>query len=164
MAPRISKCEQGFSIVEALIAGSLILTGLIASLALINSSIRLAIVAKDELVGANLAQEGIEIVRSFRDANWIAGRLFDENFTDGNHRVHYLDSAFLPYVDTALLFDQNTGFYQYAAGVETPFRRRIRISHVSPSEVRVISRVDWTTRGIPYSVRVEDHLFDWLPD
>lgn len=152
--------------VEGLVAGTVILIGLVASLALINSSLRLALIAKDELIAANLAQEGIEIVRAIREENWIAGEpaLVNNRLFPGDARVHYLQASLLPYVDTPLLFDASTGFYQYQSGGETPFRRRIRITQVSPTEIRVVAEVRWATRGLDYSVEVEDHLYDWLFD
>jgi len=162
MRPRFT-LKQGFSIVEGMIAVTLISVGLIAVLSLINSSLRLPAIAKDEFLAANLAQEGIEIVRAIRDENWIGGNNFDQNLPEGKWRVHYLETRLLPLSSNPpLLFDPTTGFFQYNSGSETKFRRQINIDRVSDRELRVSAAVTWESRGIPSSLTVEDHLFDWL--
>ncbi|MFN7088909.1 MAG: prepilin-type N-terminal cleavage/methylation domain-containing protein [Candidatus Paceibacteria bacterium] len=155
--------SNGFSMIEGLVATSIIMIGLVAVFGLINSSLRMIAVAKDELVAANLAQEGIEIVRAIREENWIEDENFNTGLSPGQYRVHYLETRLLPFVNTPLRFDSNTGFFQYNSGEDTPFYRTISISSISPVEIRVVSQVSWQTRGLPYSVVAETHLFDWLP-
>jgi hypothetical protein len=132
--------------------------------------LRLPVFARDELVAANLAQEGIEIVRAIRDEEWIraGGEVWitfpTPRLRDGQWQVHYPETTLFVFGDTPLLFDENSGFFQYSSGQPTPFKRQITIRTLSPNEIRVTSQVSWTTRGIPFSVDVEDHLFNWLPE
>ncbi|MBI2633940.1 MAG: prepilin-type N-terminal cleavage/methylation domain-containing protein [Parcubacteria group bacterium] len=155
--------SEGFTLVEGLIASGLLVVGMAGVLALINSSLRLAAFAKDELIAANLAQEGVEIVRAIRDENWINDRAFNSGIGVGDFIVHYPETRLLGYQDMPLRFDSNTGFFQYQSGTNTVFKRTITIMGVSDNEFRVTSHVRWESRGIPFSVDVEDHLFNWVP-
>lgn len=56
---------------EALVAIGVILTAIIGSSTLIISSITAGRVSQNRVEAANFAREGIEIVRSIRDSNWL---------------------------------------------------------------------------------------------
>lgn len=74
--------RRGQSFIEAMVAITIIVTSITSSLALVQSSITAARIGGSQVIAANLAREGIEVVRSMRDGNWLAGRSFQEGLTD----------------------------------------------------------------------------------
>src|SRR3989344_4373372 len=68
--PRLLK---GQSLIELLIAMTVIIVGLTAESATIFGQVRLQERNADEVVAANLAREGVELAKAVRDSSWIAG-------------------------------------------------------------------------------------------
>ena len=180
----------GFSIIEVIIALAIFAMAGIAVWTLAANSLKTARLGRQELVAANLAQEGIEIVRSMRDSNWLrtaAGSRDNDNgancapsppqswrdrLCDGDYRAQYDNPNLLaPGSNPALEIDGNR-FYQYSSGIDTPFRRRIRISTPPPPNdsisFRVESIVTWCSSGLAScpgnerEVVAEDVLWNWF--
>ena len=66
--------STGQVIIEALIALTLLTTGIVSILVLINSSLRTLSYTPNRYLAANLAAEGIEIVRNIIDSNIRIGK------------------------------------------------------------------------------------------
>lgn len=62
----------GFTLIETMVAISLLMLALIAPMSLAAESLSAAFYARNQITSFYLAQEGIEIVRSVRDGNIIA--------------------------------------------------------------------------------------------
>lgn len=75
-----SRSEGGFTLIEALVALSIIALAVIGPLSLAATSLSAAQVARDQLTAYYLAQEGIEIVRNVRDTDRLNGAT---QWTDG---------------------------------------------------------------------------------
>ena len=166
--------ERGLTLVEALVSLVVLSLGLIPSLAILTSSTRISALIKNNLIAANLAQEGIEVVRAVRDSNWFAAGnppfyryLVDcGGPTTCNWRVAWDTNGPLLALGTnpPLKFDSATGTYNYSTGIDTGFKRVITVTKVvSPCdcELKVISRVEWIRYGVVRTQEVESHLFDW---
>ena len=72
--------------IELLVAIFVIVTGIVAVLALSIITITAARESIMQVEAVNLAREGIEVVRSIRDSNWLsiqAGELSADNWDDG---------------------------------------------------------------------------------
>jgi len=157
--------ERGFTLVEVLVAMVLLSTALVPVFMLASDSLRLTERIKNSLIGANLAQEGVEVVRALRDANWFQGVSFSQGLDgcDAGCVVQYnsdtLNTALLP--STPLLFDSATGLYQYTTGTASIFSRKITITQIPPSHMKVVSEVSWMNRSIPMTMKLEYYLFDW---
>src|SRR3989344_1993690 len=137
--------QAGFSIIEVIVALAIFAMAGIAVWTLAANSLKTARLGRQELIAANLAQEGIEIVRNMRDSNWLrtdVGSRDNDNGTncapappvswrdrlcDGNYRAQYDNPNLLALGSNPLLQIAGTGFYQYASGTATSFRRRIQI-------------------------------------
>lgn len=158
------KNNSGFTLVEALVSLTVLTVGLVAGYAAAVSSAGLASSIKNNVVAANLAQEGVEVIRAIRDTNWFSGNEFNVGLAPGEYEVAiYSGAAATPY-QGRLLYINNDGLYQYLSDVgytPTPFKRKITISQPSVSELKIISEVIWTDRGRNRSVSIESHLFDW---
>lgn len=154
--------QEGFTLIEAMIAIALIMIGLSGVFVLINRSLGFHNLAFHRLVAAQLAQEGIEIVRNLRDSNWLAGRAWNEGLNPGIYQIDYQSLQLTPYLDQNLLFDEENKVFTYEKGRSTPYKRKIEITQVSPDELKVIVTVFWKgVGGASFDLVVEDHLFNW---
>src|SRR3989338_1452758 len=157
--------RQGQLLVEAIIAISVMVIGLLGIFSLMSQSLGLYRIAYEEYVAANLAAEGVEVVKSLIDTNIITGGI-PWNFilaAPGDFGLQYdttiLDRAL---ADKNLLYDEATGIYNYTTGTATGFKRTVTITNVSVDEIQVNSTVAWKGRGgIDLSVTLEDHFFNW---
>lgn len=68
---------SGQSMLEAIVAIGIIATAVSSSLALVQGSIKGEKESERGIVSANLAREAVEVVRSIRDTNWLAGNDWD---------------------------------------------------------------------------------------
>jgi len=73
--------SQGFTVVEALIAVAVTSIGLVAILGVTVYALSISRVSPDEVIAANLAQEGIEVIRNIRDTNLLEGVFWRENIS-----------------------------------------------------------------------------------
>lgn len=160
------KHNRGFTLVEALVSLTVLTVGLVAGYAAAVSSAGLATSIRNNVVAANLAQEGVEVIRAIRDTNWFSGAEFDAGLAPGEYEVTYRSAPALSSYKDRFMYIKTGGMYQYnLVGVEdgqkTPFKRKITISKPSAVELKVTSDVTWSYRGRNRSVSVESHLFNW---
>ncbi len=155
--------------VEAIVALSMLTMGMVGIFTLLSNSYAFNRISTNEYVAANLASEGIEVVRDIIDRNIMNLRSWNCGVsTNGDFQADYDDVALSPYSASDLIkFDTALKVYTYnvsANTVNTAFNRRISIENLGTpiDEIRVISRVAWRDRGsIAYDVTVEDRLFSW---
>lgn len=69
--------QSGQSLLEAIIGITILISGLVTSLSLGILTIRAGQVSLSRTIADNLAREGIELVRSIRDTNWLKGDAWD---------------------------------------------------------------------------------------
>ncbi|MBI2635283.1 MAG: type II secretion system protein [Parcubacteria group bacterium] len=157
-----NKKESGFTLLETIVATGVIVTALVSSLTLINSSLVSASNFGDRLVASNLAAEGIEVVRNVRDNNWLQNLSWNNGLLNGDYNVAYNSLSLSPYNDVFLRLNSSNGVYDYSAGSsQTIFKRKISVLNLSSYEIRVISTLSWQRRNQSYSVVIEEHLFNW---
>lgn len=165
------KDQKGLTLVEALVTLVVLSLGLIPAVAILASSTRISSLIKNNLIAANLAQEGVEVIRSLRDANWFANLAFS-NGLQGYWRVqwdtNFSTSPLQPIgSNPPLKFHPSTGIYDYSTGIDgidTNFKRSVSVAMTANTcncELIVVSRVDWTQYGRTRTQNVEAHLFDW---
>lgn len=157
-----NKSSRGFTLVEALVALVVLTIALGPSLILTTNINSTAVVVKNNLIAANLAQEGIEVIRGIRDTNWFDGDpSFDTGLADGTYRVEWNSDAVIALGANPPVKEDN-GLYNYSTGNNTIFRRTISILKVNASELRIISEVTWEEKGArAKSAMAESHLFNW---
>jgi type II secretory pathway pseudopilin PulG len=158
------KKDSGFTLVESMIAVGLIVTGVVGVLTLVSRSIGFSGLAFNRLTAANLAQEGIEVVRNIRDTNWISGLAWDNGLADGDYQLDYATKPPLPAYDPAqkLLLDEDGGYFNYLIGNPTVYQRKITINHISADQIQVKATITWIGRGGGnFETIVEDRLFNW---
>ncbi|MEX2008160.1 MAG: hypothetical protein WD850_01580 [Candidatus Spechtbacterales bacterium] len=151
---------------ETIIAVGIFTVGVVSVISLINSVISSLGVSQERVIAANLAQEGIEIVRAVRDTNWIVDLSYNDGLADTTYCVEYSDLKAGMQVGpggACLLYQDGNGIFSHASdgGPATPFSRLITItSDVDSSAnpfLRIESEVTWNSN----TFTVEDHLYDW---
>ena len=161
--------NKGTTLIEALVTVVIFSLGMIPSLTIVLLASSFSLAIQNNLIAANLAQEGVEIAQAIRDANKFNNRVFDFGLAPGSYRVEWDSTALLEVSDNpALKIDSSSGLYSYdTAGTDTAFNRKITITK-DPSlpgcncELKVKSEVTWPERGKIKTLIVESHLFDWL--
>lgn len=180
LQPPISKntnkrLPAGFTLIEALVALSILIVGIMSGFILITRSLYSAAIIQDRLTASFLAQEGAELVRQIRDSNYLRTlndnpTNWDQGLADGSYIVAFNPAApdnifFQPAEDIQYLkYDAATGLFNYASGEPTSFMRTIKItsSPLSPDKIQVGIEMNWKSKNIDFSFLVEDHLYNWL--
>jgi|SRR3989344_8283722 len=153
--------SKGFTLIEALVALVVLTIALGPALILSSNISSLASVIQNNLIASNLSQEGVEVVRALRDANWHNGLPFDNGLSAGTYRVEW-NSNTLVVLGSNPPLKINNGLYNYSLGADTRFKRTITITLISSEELRIISDVTWTEKGERIrNIKTESHLFDW---
>ena len=103
-----NKYQNGFTLLETIVAVGLITVGLISALALISSSLFYVSSIEDRLIAANLAGEGIEIVRNIRDNNWLQNPTdptkWNLNLSNGDYQASYNSIPLFLFITKVLCF------------------------------------------------------------
>ena len=158
--------NRGQLIVELMVAMGLMLIGLLGIFSVLSQSLGLSRVAANQYIAANLAAEGVEVTKNILDTNPINGDQWNLGFQlDGDYTVQYNSTALNPdenMLTRPLRFDESTGLYSYDAGKNTNFIRKITIENINPTEIKVVSRIDWQDRGgISFDMEAEDRFRNW---
>lgn len=161
--------QLGFTLVEALVAISILLVAVVGPISLIGDSLHRIYYAKDEMIAINLAQEGVEVVRQVRDSNMLGGGAWDVGITTGNYT---LDANILSLTSSVaspqpVYIDTTSGIYLQTNNVGrtiTQFSRVVNIEVVNPGiENKVTSTVTWKTGGDTGTATVSENLFHLRP-
>lgn len=183
----LSSKQSGFTLVEALVAISVLIVGILSSFLLVNRVLYTMTNISDRLTASFLAQEGMELVRNIRDTNFL--RIFNggESIRWNNglgEGVYEIESTATPETPNliplineefarVLKYDSNDKLFNYIHGDETTFRRIIKITNIDTpdpvnpgvmqrDEIRVEVIIKWRTKNTDYDLVVEDHLYNYL--
>ena len=78
---------KGFTLIETIVAVGIIVIGLVSALTLITTSLFYVSNIGDRLIAANLAAEGLEVVRNIRDNNWLQSLSWNNGLANGDYKV-----------------------------------------------------------------------------
>lgn len=145
------KNKKGFSIAETMIAVSVLVVGLISLLLLVTSSIRHSMDARDQIIATGLAQEGVEIIRNFRDTDVANGRGFGDtgSLLDGESKSCNLglgSNDMGSCNNNVKFYLSSSNFYVVNPGPSDPptkFQRNISLDYTVPDSLTVKSMVIW---------------------
>ena len=163
------KNESGYLLVEAMVATSLLIIGLVSVAGLMSRALGLNRVVSDQFIANYLAVEGIEIIKNLIEANILAGLPWNNGISDNCYEVNY-ESVNLGATcsssesQLALSFNSITGFYNYdSSGNQAPFIRSILNENSSDgNRIKVNSVVKWISRGsVEFSINLEDYFFNY---
>jgi len=179
---KISFLEQkGFTIVEALIAVTVLLLGVTGALTAASQGIMSSTYSKEDVIAFNLAQEAIEMIRSMRDQNGINGTNWLTGIANSGDPCELGSSCTVDVNDSSGIFlhrcdgscpvvkqDSSTGAYGYnPAWTNSPYTRTVNVSRgvgdgLNPSqEVSVKVTVSWSHGLVSRSFTAQENLFNW---
>jgi len=158
--------SKSFTLIETAVAIFVLTVGILTVSSLISYLLSISSIASQKLIASYLAQEGIEIVRNIRDTNLLNNdRNWDYGLNDGDWQGDYNDSSLTRH-DASFLNLENSGFYGYDDGAQTPFKRRIHIGEIVDQKgekigIKVEVEVSWRERGRTHSVKAQENLYNW---
>jgi len=164
--------KKGFSLLETLVAIFLLIMVIIGPFSMAVKSLVLISLSQHQITASYLGQEGIEIIRSVRDNNFINNRdwLFgldpclgnDGCYVDALTGLAYQCLGACPYIKYNA---SSTIPYNYQNGNDTIFTRKIKITKLSNSdEAKVEVVVSWPERYIgTKTFTIQENIFNWKP-
>ena len=129
---------------------------------------------KNKFIAVTLAQEGVELVRNYRDSNWLEEELWDNEVkNDGDYIIDaytILDDSVDDIADARLYLDEDNKYLHTIVGnTVTPFYRLIQVTEEEPSAaicpsgscLKVRSWVRWNERGTDYDYYIDVLMYKW---
>lgn len=155
---------KGFTLIETMVAVTILALAIAGPFRAIQGALTNSFAARDQLVAAALAQEGIEYIRSIRDDNylsgesdWLAGM---DDCIPGPCIVDPTQGDTSTVVEPLQLSEN--GLYNHESGDETRFTRVVEIETVSGNEAKISITVSWQTSGGTFTTVLSDTIRDWL--
>ena len=180
LKPKTYNLPRGFTLVETLVAISLLTISIVAPMTLATQSLGSAYYARDQITAFHLAQEAIESVRHVRDKNILLNALGTQ--TD---LLAGFPPSGAPFIVDTLDDSMNSGacssgcpplknngeLYGYGADsswVPTKFTRTVTATFVpgsSNDEINISVTVSWQTGSLnTRSFTISDNLYRWVND
>lgn len=133
------KKNQGQSMMEMIFAIGILVTTVSAIIALNASNISSQKQSEYQIIANNLSREGVEVVRSVRDRNWLAGLDWDNGLKQSGRYLACFDQEtnswsvnLIQDEQTGQLFLSDSGIYscQNQGNLPTVYYRQLDISHL----------------------------------
>lgn len=173
---------RAFTLIETLVAISLLTTAIIAPMALTAQSLGSAYYARDQVTAFYLAQEAIESLRAIRDSQILqiaksadasSINLFgsiplnNQPFTVDTTKSDPAD-AISTCSDVCQPLQTNGTLYGYQNGwTDTNFTRTVTAAFIAGTqdEIRISVTVSWQTQGIKVrSFTISSDMYRWVND
>lgn len=177
------KKEEGFTIIELLIACLIIVVGLLSVVSMILNAFTSTVSLSSNLTASYLAQEGFEVVRRIRDENfnerYFSGGSGDWYWAEGiipegdegpiSGSVHYESEGLEDKADDNLYIDSDGLFSYNTSGEETNFKRKMIIEEknytyqddVTTEYLLVTAEITWNEKGEVKEYKASTKLFNW---
>lgn len=165
--------KKGFSLLETMVALAVLMMAITGPLTLGFTSIKASALAKNNLIAANLAQEGLELVKAYKMNNvlfdvagWLTG--MDSCYTgcsisfgSGSDLTNLIIE--LCPSNCVLYSNPINGIYTHDnTGNPTIFKRQINISNISAAdEVKVTVTVSWNERFGDQKFAIDYYMQNW---
>jgi len=168
---KTTKINKGFTLVETLIAISILLVAIAGPLTIASRGLVASKYSRDQVIAFYLAQEATEFIRNKRDNNAITGNLWTDGlgpcFNPNGCMVDATGGVFSSCTGDGcveLNIHKTTGFYSYSNGTDwrgSGFTRTINIEQINPDEIKITVGVSWRTGTLNKSFSINENLFDW---
>lgn len=157
--------SDGFTIVETLVAVTIMMISIIGPLTIAQKSLLAAVYAKDQVIASFLAQDLMENVINIIDTKKIDDASFtvDTWLTDNSedYRWCHNESYHCP-LHTQSSYPQLNGVYTIygSPNPQTRFSRKVNLTMVSDNEALIKVSVRWTNGTVENTAIVESHIFN----
>lgn len=171
--------SSGFTLLETLVAISILIVAITATFSASQSGLMSAIESRDQVVAFYLAQEAVELVRNARDENslqglpWLSGLAsqgsdpcyFGKSCTiDATTKI--FSACPSPLNCANLNQDTATGVTQGMYGYDvnwtpTAYNREIRLTQINANEITVTVIMTWTRGPFTKVFQVKESIFNW---
>src|ERR1035437_1859033 len=168
---RISKLKNntGFTLVETLVAISILSISILSTFTAVQSSLQTSLFARDQITAFYLIQESMECMRNTRDENALTNIASLSSGGSGVNWLHkisefvgdpcyfgnvcIIDSPqkLMTYCGTSfgtcpiIREDSVSGLFGYNGNwIATKFKREIQLQKIGPDEIIIVVRVSWS--------------------
>ncbi|HET9641280.1 MAG TPA: type II secretion system protein [Candidatus Paceibacterota bacterium] len=184
------KAARGFTLLESLIAVTIITLAVAAPLYSASNSTKAIALAQNQLTASFLAQEAVEYIRIVRDDQFLSAYRAGGSSVSTAAWTNFLTSlgscrngtcmfdptrpvgvgsglALQPCsgMSCTPLYVIPSGMYTEQTGIVgatlTPYTRTVQVADVNGTDELIVSTVTWNFHGTQYSVRVSDHVTPW---
>jgi prepilin-type N-terminal cleavage/methylation domain-containing protein len=174
----LRKSGKGFTLIETLVAVTLLTVAIIAPMSLTVRSLAAAYYARDQITAFHLAQEAIESIRHARDHNILltaqgtpTDLLAGVPSTNGApFIVDTVDDSMELCSEECEPLRSNGSLYGYGSGgswEDTRFTRSVEAEFVGggTDEVHILVTVSWQTGSFQRrSISISENLYRWVND
>lgn len=162
--------ERGFTIVETLVAITILMIAIAGPLVAANRSLTAALYAKNQAIASFLAMEEIELIRNYKDNT--------NNFNTFKNLCSPTNSCYVTWDNSGSIgygqcnpssntckvyFNNNYGYTNVSSSnTDTQFNRYYTITPIigNNNEVKVTAVVYWNEGKIPSEVRIVSYMTD----
>lgn len=172
------KLGAGLTLVEALVAISILLIAVVGPLSMVAQSIQTANIGKDQITAFYLAQEAVEYIRNKRDSNILNNMNWLNELADcmsgATCRIDAVNNSIancsgdvggICKVFNKLKDTNNLTTYRYDTPpdyVVTTFRRTVSVSEPIVNQEAVITvTMNWQTGIVLRSFVITERIFNW---
>ncbi len=141
---KFRKNLSGQGLMEVIVAIAIITTGITGTVTLTYSNLRSNETSINQIIAANLAREGIEVVRNIRDENWLQGSVnntwltglkninseqddFDGNIDFNKTTKRWTLDLTKDGISAGRLYLDSDGVYNHTSGTITPYWRNVEV-------------------------------------
>jgi prepilin-type N-terminal cleavage/methylation domain-containing protein len=182
-----SSKQTGFTIIETLVAITILLVATTGPLTFAQSGLRASFLARDQIGAFYLAQDVIETIKNIRDnrglagtGGWLNGLVACKPTAVNSTVVCNMDTAQSDNIhtrscsdtgcDTPLFYDSTEKQYvlyenNQADRTESKYTRTIYITElVAGQEAQIVVEVKWDSNSFSdKSVVVQENIYNWVP-
>ncbi len=167
----------GFTIVESLVAISILVLVITGTASAIQTGISSYIFSKNQVISFYLAQEGFEQIRNMRDENSLQSRNWLTGISANSSDPCYFGNACTvdpvnsnvptrcpsgPGSCPTLRQDASTGFFGYTlTWPNTIFRREIVLTQINANEISILVTIDWSKGLVSRQFRARENILNW---
>jgi len=151
--------NNGFTIIEVMVSIMVLAVGIVGIYYIVPKLASISAINTNRFIAAQLAREGLEIIKNLRDSNWLGEADWNYGFLPcaSGCEIDYNDSSPAFFQNRFLRVGTN-GFYNYQSGEATKFKRKITVTPGTDTlEVEV--EVIWAGKYSPYTAK--QRLYNW---
>ncbi len=167
--------SRGFTLLEVLIAITIFIFALVATMTAARSGLASAYESRDQVIAFYLAQEAVEFIRNKRDTNSILNTVTPTNWLSGVSNLssdpcypgkvclidvvaNQITACASPTTCPNLRQDVNTKMYGYDSSWSlNQFKREVRVQNINADEVSMTVLITWP-KG---SFEVKEIILNW---